>query len=51
MEDILDVHYVPYDSRYPVVCMDESCKQMIGEVRNPLPCVLDKPVRIDDEYI
>ena len=31
--------------------MDESCKQMIGEVRNPIPCIPGKPVRIDDEYV
>ena len=31
--------------------MDESCKQMIGEVRNPIPCKPGQPVRIDDEYV
>lgn len=31
--------------------MDESCKQMIGEVRNPMPCICGKPARIDDEYV
>jgi hypothetical protein len=51
MEDILDVYHMPYDPGYPVVCMDESCKQMIGEVRHPIPCVPGKPVRIDDEYV
>jgi hypothetical protein len=51
MEDILDVYHLPYDPRYPVVCMDESCKQMIGEIRNPIPCKLGQPVRIDDEYV
>ena len=35
MEDVLEVYHLPYDTDYPVVCMDESCKQMIGEyVRN-----------------
>ena len=51
MEDILDVYHLPYDLNYPVVCMDESCKQMIGEVRNPIPCKPGQPVRIDDEYV
>jgi hypothetical protein len=43
MEDVLEIYHMPYDPDYPVVCMDESCKQMIGEVR--------EPARIDDEYI
>ena len=51
MEDVLEVYNLPYNSDYPVVCMDESCKQMIGEVRNPIPCAPGKPVRVDDEYI
>jgi DDE superfamily endonuclease len=51
MEDVLAVHHLPYDPEYPVVCMDESCKQMVGEVREPIPCAPGKPVRIDDEYV
>ena len=51
MEDILEIYHMPYDPDYPVVCMDESCKQMIGEVRTPLPCTPGHPVRIDDEYV
>jgi transposase len=51
MEDVLEVYHLPYDSDYPVVCMDESCKQLIGEVRDPIPCKPGKPVRVDDEYI
>ena len=31
--------------------MDESCKQMIGEVREPIPCAPGRPERIDDEYV
>ena len=42
---------MPYDPDYPVVCMDESCKQMIGEVRQPIPCAPGCPIRIDDEYV
>jgi hypothetical protein len=38
MEDVLEVYHMPYDPEYPIVCMDESCKQMIGEVREPIPC-------------
>ncbi len=31
--------------------MDESCKQMVGEVHPPIPCAPGKPERIDDEYV
>lgn len=51
MEDVLEVYHLPYDPDYPVVCMDESCKQMIGEVRVHIPCAPGQPARIDDEYI
>jgi len=34
-----------------VECMDEPCKQLIGEVRKPMPCVPGKPERMDDEYV
>jgi hypothetical protein len=51
MEDVLYVYHLPYDSDYPMVCMDESCIQMIGEVREPVPCKPGQPARIDDEYV
>jgi len=51
MEDVLEVYHLPYNPDYPVICMDESCKQMIGEVRDPIPLAPGKPVRIDDEYV
>lgn len=51
MEDVLEVYHLPYDPDYPVVCMDESCKQMIGEVHEPIPYAPGRPVRMDDEYI
>jgi len=51
MEDVLQVYHLPYDPDYPVVCMDESSKQMISEVRIPIPCTPGKPARIDDEYV
>ena len=37
MEDVLDVYQRPYDPKYPVVCFDESNKQLVKETRNPLP--------------
>lgn len=51
MEDVLDVYNRPYDPQYPVVCMDESCKQLIGEVRCPIPAAPGHPVLMDDEYV
>lgn len=51
MEDVLEVYHLPYDSEYPVVCMDESSKQLIGEVRTPIPCKPGYPARFDDEYV
>lgn len=51
MEDVLAVYHLPYDPDYPVVCMDESCKQLIGEVHEPIPCAPGRPTRIDDEYV
>ena len=51
MEDVLDVYQLPYDPQYPVVCMDESSKQLIGEVREPIPGKPGRVRRIDDEYV
>jgi transposase len=51
MEDVLEVYHMPYDPDYPMVCMDESSKQMIGEVRAPIPGRPGQPARVDDEYI
>ena len=47
----MEVYHLPYDPDYPLVCMDESCKQMIGEVREPIPCAPGRTARIDDEYV
>jgi hypothetical protein len=51
MEDVLEIYHLPYDQAYPVVCMDESNKQMIGEVMPPIPCAPGQPARIDHEYV
>lgn len=51
MEDILSVYRLPYDVEYPVICMDESSKQLIGEVRQSLGCKPGKTKKIDDEYV
>ena len=34
MEDVLDVYHKPYDPRHPVVCMDETIKQLIAEIES-----------------
>ena len=51
MEDVLDVYHRPYDSMYPVICMDESSKQLIGEVYVPIPVAPGHPELHDDEYV
>jgi len=33
MEDVIQTYSLPADPRYPVVCFDEACKQLFGEVR------------------
>ena len=50
MEDVLDLYAAPYDPARPVVCFDESPKQLIGEVRAPLPVEPGQPARQDTEY-
>jgi hypothetical protein len=50
MEDILDVYQRPYDEQYPVVCMDETSKQLTKETRLPLAGRPGGVVRYDTEY-
>lgn len=50
MEDILDVYKRPYDRKRPVVCMDETNKQLIKETRIPIPASLGQSERYDAEY-
>ncbi len=50
MEDVLGVYARPYDPRRPQVCFDEGGKQLIGEVRPPLPVRPGAPRREDYEY-
>jgi hypothetical protein len=50
MEMVLDVYKRPFDSRFPVVCMDESPKQLIGETRTPIPASPGQPAKHDYEY-
>jgi DDE superfamily endonuclease len=50
MEDVLDVYQRPYDPQRPQVCLDEASKQLLGEVREPLPLQPGQPEREDYEY-
>ena len=50
MEDVLEVYHRPYDPERPVVCMDESSKQLIAEVRQPLPAKPGAIAKQDFEY-
>jgi hypothetical protein len=51
MEDVLEVYARPYDRRRPVVCVDEGGKQLIGDVRPPLPVRQGRAARHDSEYL
>jgi len=50
MEKVLDVYKRPYDPIHPVVCMDESPKQLIGETRVPIPMSKGHDRKCDYEY-
>jgi hypothetical protein len=50
MEEVLDVYERPYDPRVPQVCLDETSKQLVGEVREPVAGAPGEPAREDYEY-
>jgi DDE superfamily endonuclease len=50
MEDVLEVYHRPYDRERPVVCFDESSKQLMKETRVPIPAAPGRPATIDYEY-
>src|SRR6266851_6817656 len=50
MEDVLEVYKRPYDPLRPIVCMDETSKQLIGETRQPVDATPGQPRRVDYEY-
>jgi hypothetical protein len=50
MEDVLEVYQRPHDPAHPVVCLDETSKQLIVETRMPIPVRPGKPARHDYEY-
>jgi hypothetical protein len=50
MEDVLDLYAEPPDPKCPVVCLDESPLQLIGETRQPIPAAPGQVARVDYEY-
>ena len=50
MERVLDVYRRPYDAAFPVVCMDETPRQLLSETREPVPAAPGRPAREDYEY-
>ena len=50
MEDVLDLYACLEDPKRPVVCVDETSKQHLQEMRPPLPMATGKPYRYDPEY-
>jgi len=50
MEDVLEVYQRPPDPALPLVCLDETSKQLIAETRVPIPAKPGRPARRDYEY-
>ena len=50
MENILDLYQRPEDATSPLVCVDETSKQHLKEIREPLPVIEGSPRRYDTEY-
>jgi hypothetical protein len=50
MEDILALYHEPYDPECPLVCFDEALKQLVQEVRQPVPAQPGQPARYDYTY-
>jgi uncharacterized small protein (DUF1192 family) len=50
MEDVLEVYHRPHDPEYPLVCLDETSKQLVAETRVPIAAKPGHPARHDYEY-
>jgi len=50
MEDVLEVYHLPRDPDCPVVCVDETVKQLIAETRVRIPAKPGQSERYDYEY-
>jgi len=51
MEDVLEVYKRSYDPKRPVVCLDETSKQLIGEVQTPVLAAPEQVAHYDYEYV
>jgi len=51
MEDVLEVYKLPYNEKRPVVCFDETNRQLIGETRIPRPVQPGQAALHDYEYV
>ena len=51
MEDVVEVYHRPPDPARPVVCVDEAGKQLVGDIREPLPVRVGSPAKEDSEYV
>lgn len=51
MEDVLQLYAEAPNPRRPVVCFDETPRQLIGEERVPIRAEPGKPRRVDYEYV
>lgn len=50
MENVLGIYHLPYDERFPLVCMDEQPVQLIAEAKVPIPARSGRPDLFDYEY-
>jgi hypothetical protein len=46
MEDVLEVYCGEYDDKHPLICMDEASKQLVEEVRAPIPTQPGEPEKL-----
>lgn len=50
MEDVLELYAEPPDPQRPVVCIDETLKQLVADVKTPLPPVPGSTEKFDYHY-
>jgi hypothetical protein len=50
MEDILSVYKQDFNPAQPLICMDETSKQLVKEIRRAIPAKAGRPARYDYEY-
>lgn len=50
MEDVLEIYHRPYNEKFPMVCLDETNRQLIAEIRKAIPAKPGQHKRVDYEY-